>query len=193
MLDWLFKKKSAPSSGSLSQRHLMLELALEDLAIREDDVVIDLGFADFEAAKELLPKLPRGRFLGVSPLAGQLAKAEAEFKDAVQTFRGDFKEGVGARIPYGDGYATAVLCLDQSHTWVNLDKALDEINRVLAPGGRFVLVWAQPLDGDTHIDRRIIDAEHMKQLLHGAGFHRPRFRERVDGKLRYYQYLVEKP
>src|SRR5262245_27971685 len=111
MFSWLFGKKGETKVKSRNGRHPMFDLALEDMAVKDDDVVIDLGFEDAETARRLVPALARGRFLGVPPSSSSASKAEHEFNEAFRNFRADFKEGVATKIPYADGYATCLLSL----------------------------------------------------------------------------------
>jgi ubiquinone/menaquinone biosynthesis C-methylase UbiE len=170
----------------------MHELALEQLQVAEDDVVLDLAFGDGQILRELVPMLKKGRLAGLETKKAAIAQAARDFAEEFTHFRVDFKDGVVSKIPFYDGSFTKVLSLDQMHTWINLDKAFDEISRVLAPSGLFVLVWSQPVDGDTNVGRPIITPSEVERLLKSAGFYHPAFRERVEGHLHYYLVSAKK-
>ena len=141
----------------------------------------------------LAPLLTRGRLAGIESNAAARERAAKVFKEAFSSFKADFRDAVVSKIPFYDGSFTKVLSLDQMHGWINPDKALDEINRVLAPGGIFVLVWGVPVDRDTQIEgRRITLPGDVERLLKGAGFYHPQLRERVEGPLHFYQYTSQK-
>ena len=192
MFDWMKKDKKEAALAPKAEAHPMLDLALDQLEPRDDDVILDLGFGDGEALRRLVPLLTRGRLAGLETNKALIHKAARDFGEEFAHFRVDFKDGVASKLPYSDGFFTKVLSLDQMHTWINLDRAFDEVNRVLAPGGIFVLVWGIPVDRDTNLGRRIIAPEEVEKFLKSAGFYHPALRDRVLGPLHYYQYRSQK-
>jgi ubiquinone/menaquinone biosynthesis C-methylase UbiE len=195
VFDWLKKsKKESEGKASQARAHPMLEIAREQLAIREDDVVLHVGFGwDLELLIQLVPQLDKGRLAGIESNQAALDRAIRIFDEEFSTFKADFRNAVVSKMPFYDGSFTKVLSLDQMHTWVNVDKAFDEINRVLAPGGIFVLVWSQPADGDSQVQgRRIFGQEEVSKLLKDAGFYHPILRERVEGPLHYTLFTSRK-
>jgi SAM-dependent methyltransferase len=193
MFGWFKKKKAEPLLPSVKE-HPMLALVLEQMAIQDDDVVLHIGFGwDLELLIRLVVFLDRGRLAGIESSTDALARAKRIFSEEFSTFKVDFRDAVVSKIPFYDGSFTKVVSLDQMHTWVNIDKAFDEINRVLAPGGLFVLVWSVPLDQDSQVEgRRIISSEEVAGFLKGAGFYRPEPRERTEGSMKYYLLTSKK-
>jgi len=172
----------------------MLELALEQMDIKEDDVALHIGFGwDLELLIRLAVFLDKGRLAGIESDQRALDRAMKIFAEEFSTFKADFRNAVVSKMPFYDGSFTKVVSLDRMHTWVNLDKAFDEIHRVLAHGGVFVLVWGVPLDHDTLVEgRRIISSEEVAKFLKGAGFYHPEPRERTVGDMKYYQLTSRK-
>jgi ubiquinone/menaquinone biosynthesis C-methylase UbiE len=194
MFNWFKKEKKEDALPAAKAQHPMLELALEQLALKEDDVVLQVGFGmDLGLLIRLVPLLDKGRLAGIEANPAAMERAMRIFDEEFTSFKADFKNATVSKIPFYDGFFTKVASLDQMHTWVNMDKAFDEINRVLAPGGLFVLVWGVPEDLDTQVQgRRIIGSDEVTKLLINAGFYRPEPRERVEGGLRYYQLTSRK-
>jgi ubiquinone/menaquinone biosynthesis C-methylase UbiE len=182
MFEWLKKKpeeKSAPS-GAARPAHPLLELVLEQLALREDDVVLQVGFgADLDLLVRLVPELDKGRLVGIEANPAALARAVRVFDEEFSSFKADFKNAVVSKIPFYDGFFTKAASLDQLPSWINPDKAFDEINRVLAPGGIFALAWKRA-QGDA------FGPDEVASLLKAAGFYRPELRERDEGGLRHF-------
>lgn len=172
----------------------MLDLALEQLDIKDDDVVLQVGFGtDVDLLVRLVGLLEKGRLAGIESNPANLERAIGIFDGEFKNFKADFRNAVVSKIPFYDGGFTKVVSLDQMHSWVNIDKGFDEINRVLAPGGRFVLVWGVPADHDTQIQgRRVISPEEVQNFLKAAGFYHPELREHSEPPLRYYMLVSQK-
>jgi ubiquinone/menaquinone biosynthesis C-methylase UbiE len=58
-----------------------------------------------------------------------------------------YARGAAQALPVADGWATVVWSLATVHHWPDIDAALTEIRRVLAPGGRFVAIERHVKDG----------------------------------------------
>lgn len=94
--------------------------------------VVDLG-----AGTGIVTRLFRARgldVLGVEPNAAMRQKAEAEDPG------GRYLDGTAERIPVEDGGADAVV-VGQAFHWFDVDGALCELARVIAPGGWIAAFW----------------------------------------------------
>jgi SAM-dependent methyltransferase len=193
MFGWGKKKQKEAPAPELRE-HPMLALAVECLEVRQDDVVLHVGFGwDLELLIRLAVVLDRGRLAGIESNPEALARAIRIFSEEFSTFKADFRNAVVSKIPFYDGSFTKVVSLDQMHTWVNIDKAFDEIHRVLAPGGLFVVVWGVPVDGDSAVEgRRIMASAEVAAVLKAAGFYHPESRERTAGSMHYFQLTSRK-
>jgi ubiquinone/menaquinone biosynthesis C-methylase UbiE len=58
-----------------------------------------------------------------------------------------YVHGAAQALPVADGWASVVWSLATVHHWPDIDAALDEVGRVLAPGGRFVAIERHVADG----------------------------------------------
>lgn len=188
MFNWFKKKKPEEEAIPVVASHPMLAEAIEQLDIKEDDVVLQVGFgADVELLIQVVLHLDKGRLAGIESNPTRLERAIKIFDEEFKNFKADFRNAVVSKIPFYDGSFTKVVSLDQMHSWINIDKGFDEINRVLAPGGLFVLVWGVPADQDTQIEgRRIISSAEVAKYLKAAGFYHPEPRERTVGPMKYY-------
>jgi SAM-dependent methyltransferase len=71
-------------------------------------------------------------------------------------------DGQAERIPAGAGAADAVLVAQAWH-WVDPPRAVPEVARVLAPGGRLGLVW-------NIRDSRVDWVARLSEIIHGRGY-----------------------
>jgi len=104
----------------------------EDLRLSEGRAAVDLG----AGTGKFVPRLRAtgASVVAVEPLPAMLAQLRALHPDV------DAREGSAERIPLGDASADAVVCAQSFH-WFAHAAALEEIRRVLRPGGALGLVW----------------------------------------------------
>jgi arsenite methyltransferase len=78
---------------------------------------------------------PEGRVIGIDMTPAMLEKAEASRQEAgVDNL--ELKEGYGEALPVPDGWADVIISNGAFNLMPDKLKALDEMNRVLKPGGR---------------------------------------------------------
>ncbi|MYY83991.1 MULTISPECIES: class I SAM-dependent methyltransferase [unclassified Streptomyces] len=95
--------------------------------------VLDIGCGDGTAAATAAPLLAGHRVVGVDWSQDALKRAHARLPYVV---RGELSDG---GLPFADGAADAVLFSEVVEHLVDPDSALDELRRVLRPGGHLML------------------------------------------------------
>lgn len=108
---------------------------MEVLDLCAQDVLLDLGCGTGAAVREAAPAVARAVGLDLSEgMIGQ-ARTLAGGIDNVEFRVGD----VSARLPFGDGAFTAILCTTAFHHFPAPLETIAEMARVLAPDGRVVI------------------------------------------------------
>jgi SAM-dependent methyltransferase len=104
----------------------------DTLGLASGKTVVDLG----AGTGKFTPRLVQtgARVIAVEPVDTMRAKIAAALPD-VQTLK-----GAAQHIPLDDASVDAVVCAQSFHWFAHAD-ALDEILRVLKPGGKLGLVW----------------------------------------------------
>lgn len=129
----------------------ILPLAADHLAGAER--VLDLGCGEGQIAR-LAVAGGAGAVVGVDAAAAQVAEAARRGGGAA------YARGRAERLPFAGGSFDAVVtCLVLEHL-ADLDAAVAEVARVLAPGGRFVVFTNHPLfqtPGSGWIDDQVVD------------------------------------
>ena len=131
--------------------------------------VLDLGSGEGHLARRLVYQAGTPLVVGLEPSTGQLGSAvsQASVSNGLSRIPGENKppqyvRGVGERLPFRDGsFDGVVCCLVIEHT-VDPDAVLAEAVRVLAVGGRFILLVNHPLfqgTGSGFVDDQIL-GEH---------------------------------
>ncbi|MEU1103492.1 methyltransferase domain-containing protein [Streptomyces tibetensis] len=111
----------------------MLARALNRPATASPQTILDIGCGDGTAAATAAPLLPGHRVIGVDWSQDALRRARTRIPYAV---RGEL---TGGGLPFASESADAVLFSEVVEHLVDPDAALDEIRRILRPGGHLML------------------------------------------------------
>ena len=121
--------------------------------------VLDVGTGEGQLARlaAVLPGVER--VVGVDPTAAQLAAARDRAGGPA------YVRGEAARLPFADAAFDAVVaCLVFEHI-DDVDVAIAEVGRVLAPGGRFLFFLNHPLlqaPGSGWVDDQILEEQYWR-------------------------------
>jgi ArsR family transcriptional regulator len=133
-----------------------------------DWVVADLGVGTGSLTETLAPFV--GRVIGIDRSAEMLAAAEHRLRDCANV---ELREGELEQLPIGDGEVDVAVLALVLHYVVDPPAVLEEVHRVLEPGGRMLLV-----DMRLH-DRGPAYAQEMGHVW--PGFERERVEGWLDG------------
>ena len=126
--------------------------AVDALALRSRDHVIDIGCGHGRSLAALAAGAPYGRVVGVDPSDLMAEIAVSRNRALVKAGRVDVRVASAADLPYGGNSFDKALCVHVIYFWKDLATSFREIARVLKPGARFVLVFR------TDADKAAVDA-----------------------------------
>src|SRR5262249_7967004 len=124
------------------------------------DNVVDLGCGVGWATRVLAERASRGLVLGIDLSDRMIDQARARYRNPPNAL---FLVADAARIPCRDGFFNALLSVESLYYYPDLEGALKEVYRILAPAGRaFFLLnyykenahghdWAQYIDIPVHL------------------------------------------
>jgi 2-polyprenyl-6-hydroxyphenyl methylase/3-demethylubiquinone-9 3-methyltransferase len=159
--------------------------------------VLDLGCAGGFMAEALARR--GAHVTGIDPAREAVAAARAHA--ALEGLDIRYDEGSGEALPYTDASFDAVVCVDVLEHVTDLPAVLDEVTRVLRPGGwflfdtinrgwlaRFVVVTAAErllgvLPRGTHDPAKFVDDRALRDSLSSRGFDVGTFRGLAPGGL----------
>lgn len=135
-----FNQWAAAGRGDEMEDHHsdITEQTLAIMDLQPTDRVLDLGCGTGWASRRLARLVPQGEVIGVDVADEMLRRAEKS-SEGVTNVR--YQWGTAENIPAQDHVFTKVLSVESFYYYADQGKALDELRRVMAPGGRlFILI-----------------------------------------------------
>ena len=146
---------------------------LDLVDIQDGWTMLDIGCGGGATLQRLLKRSQDAKVYGIDISEESVAKAIKVNSDVInkQVF---VQQGSAAELPYEDRKFDLATAVETIYFWPNLPHCLQEVYRVLKPGGRFAIMvevvdtnskWTSMVDGMI-----AYPPEQLKQLLDGAGF-----------------------
>jgi ubiquinone/menaquinone biosynthesis C-methylase UbiE len=143
------------------------------LEIHNGWTMLDIGCGGGATLKRLLNRSKDARVYGIDISEESIAKAKKVNADVLdkQVF---VVQGSSEKLPYENGKFDLVTAVETVYFWPNLPDCLQEIRRVLKPGGKFAIMievidsdskWTNIVEGMT-----AYSPEYLEKLLIDAGF-----------------------
>jgi SAM-dependent methyltransferase len=158
-------------------------IALEALQLTPEDRYLELCFGGGQVLERALATVQSAAGIDHSP--DMLALARSRNAEALGAGRLELAEGDVHELPWPDAAFTCAACLNAFFFIERPADFLAEVRRVLAPGGRFVLVTAR-FEGDASAGPwnpalRRYEPTVLRAMLLDAGFAEARVEESGDG------------
>ena len=141
--------------------------------IQDGWTMLDIGCGGGATLQRLLKRSKNAHVYGIDISEESVTKAKkvnAEVLDK-QVF---VTQGSAEKLPYEDGKFDLVTAVETVYFWPNLPNCLQEVRRVLKPGGKFAILvevvdsdskWTSVVEGMT-----AYSPQDLKKLLDDAGF-----------------------
>jgi ubiquinone/menaquinone biosynthesis C-methylase UbiE len=156
-------------------------MTVEAAGLKPEDVVVDVGCGGGEAVRVAAEQVVRGRAIGVDPTPAMIRIATEQTRDHACVDRIRFVEGPAEKLPLESGGASVVLAINSLHHWAQPDAGLDEVWRVLAPGGRFFIGDEETETGGwSQAEGDMSDAIKIQRLVERHGFESVRTSRHTD-------------
>jgi ubiquinone/menaquinone biosynthesis C-methylase UbiE len=132
--DW--GEKASRSYAEAYGEHPTNRITAENAELETGHKILDIGCGTGSALRAASEIIENGELVGldISPTMIEIAKAKGDRTDI------RFTVGVAQDLPFESDYFDRVLAINTVHHWSDHRAGLDELNRVLAPGGRAVIV-----------------------------------------------------
>ena len=142
---------------------------------KKDDKYLEIGFGSGIFIKRYMSHV--SKISGIDHSNDMVQLASETNKNLVDVGKAEFKQGNASVLPWADNEFTVVTAIETFFFLHEVEKVLNEIFRVLQPGGRVVIEMAYNKDdGVNHqrlikkISLRLYSGVELKKLLTNAGF-----------------------
>ena len=140
---------------------------------KQDTAALDIGCGGGMNVKRMLALSPKGKVAGID-ISDESINKSRKVNHGELGKRCSIKIGSADSIPYKAGRFDVVTAFETIYFWPDIPKAFEEIQRVLKPGGIFMVICAMS-DSDCIWSRmvegiKIYTEEQLENFFAEAGF-----------------------
>lgn len=149
--------------------------AIDLLAIPDDARVLDVGCGSGWATRLMAEKARNGRAVGID-IADEMVTLARDTSSSLSNI--EFKVATAERLPFGDGEFNRAFSMESLYYYADMWGALQEIRRVLEPGGLFACVvdlYYENAPSHQWVDQlkvpvQLLSSAQYRELFEQAGF-----------------------
>jgi ubiquinone/menaquinone biosynthesis C-methylase UbiE len=169
-------RKGRLVAALMNREHEPLILwGLTKVTISSDCVVLDVGCGGGKTVSRLAQMAPQGKVFGIDYSADMVKFSKKINEKLIAQNRVEIIEGSVEKMSFKDDFFDLVTAFETYYFWNNFSGALNEIKRVLKPGGKLLLVnelmygvTPAKLIKETHV--KLFPPEEIQNVLQSVGF-----------------------
>jgi ubiquinone/menaquinone biosynthesis C-methylase UbiE len=121
---------------------------IENLQLQENEQILEIGCGAGFAMKQIASLNGSHKVTGLDVSETLLQSAAVRNKKAISEKQMTLVHGRVEDMPFSDETFTAVFSIHSVYFWEDLSKSLNEIERVLSPGGNVLITLCDGKDGE---------------------------------------------
>ena len=129
----------------------------------DEDKVLDIGCGGGETIRKISQKLKNGRIYGVDYSELSVKLSTQHNANNVECGKVSVVEASVENLPFEDNFFDKIITVESFYFWPDPQENLKEVYRVLAKGGRFLIV--ADINGDAELDETDIEGIQKYQLF----------------------------
>ncbi len=167
-------------ASAMNESHSkMTDWGLQHVSIEKQFTILDVGCGGGRTIRKHAQAAPNGTVYGVDYAAGSVAASRAENQKAIAEGRVEIQRASVSQLPFPDAKFDLVSAVETIYYWPDPTKDLQEVLRVLKPGGRVLVICETYIGGRWStlkapimklIRAKNFTVDDYKQMLASAGF-----------------------
>ena len=137
--------------------------ALNFFTFNEGDKVIDIGCGGGETIRKISEKLKSGKIYGVDYSELSVKLSTQHNASDVECEKVSVVEASVENLPFEDNFFDKIITVESFYFWPDPQENLKEVYRILAKGGKFLIV--ADINGDAALDEDDIEGVQKYQLF----------------------------
>jgi len=148
LIVWVLRQVRKPS-GWLGRRAVramnivhstMTDWGLQQVTVTRDAAILDIGCGGGLTVQKLAAMAPEGKVVGLDYSPASIAVSRDTNAQQIEAGRVQIQHGSVAALPFPDSTFDLVTAVETHYYWPDLLANVREVQRVLKPGGSFVLI-----------------------------------------------------
>ena len=150
----------------MNRGHKPLTLwGLTHVKIKPNYVILDVGCGGGKTVNRLSQQAPLGKVIGMDYSADMVEYSKKVNKKFIVENRVEIVEGSVEKMGFSEDFFDLITAIETYYFWPSFADALQEIKRVLKPGGKLLLVNEMVKDGVYEIKHaKMIEQAHVRLL-----------------------------
>ena len=151
---------------SMNREHKPLTTwGLAHVTIEPYSVILDVGCGGGRTVGRLARRAPQGKVYGIDYSLDMVKYSRELNRKLIAKNRAEIIEGSVEQLSFSDGFFNMVTAIETYYFWSNFHAASTEIQRVLKPGGKLLMVNEMVADGKYEVENAKLIAETRVQLI----------------------------
>jgi|SRR5689334_4598138 SAM-dependent methyltransferase len=118
----------------------LTDWGLGHIKIEKGFNILDVGCGGGRTIQKLAERAPHGKICGIDYANGSVAAARAKNAQLIKNGRVEIKQASVSQIPFGSNMFDLVTAVETHYYWPDPVKDMQEVLRVLKPGGTFIII-----------------------------------------------------
>jgi SAM-dependent methyltransferase len=145
----------------------MTDWGLDHISIEKHDTILDVGCGGGETVRKLAVIALEGKVYGIDFSEASVKVSRRRNRQSIKAGKVDIQHGSVSSLPFSEGMFDLVTAIETHYFWPDLISDMQEILRVLKPGGRLV-VMGEAYKGGKFDDRNRKWAEWGNMTYHSV-------------------------